>query len=343
LVLSITDSNFFPLFSTADPRGTDSLFILSLLGQEIYEPDGFNLSVTEESNPVPEPNTLLLISIGIFIFIPKKKKFLKWGIFSLTLFAYLPAHAALMNVTSQVVVDRSPLVYNRATKTFDGLVSINNVGSNNLESPMFLVVSGLPDNVSVYNATSLSPDGKPMLDLQLDSSGLPSGQSIQNFRIKFHNPNNLKFTAILLVLANDGTLPPDPGDMGKVTLEGVDSNTNGIRDDLEIYIDVNFGTSQKKREALNQLAQSLQQGIIATTEQESMNAANSFSRSMECLEYIDSENQEWKSVQSKAVDTPERLDAWLSHETRISGKVFPIRPLSEWKTSCSFDIDALDN
>ncbi|GHV60176.1 hypothetical protein FACS1894103_4970 [Campylobacterota bacterium] len=31
-------------------------------------------------------------------------------------------------------------------------------------------------------------------------------------------------------------LPPDPGKAGKATLEGIDSNKNGVRDDVEIEI-----------------------------------------------------------------------------------------------------------
>ncbi|MGH8501297.1 MAG: hypothetical protein ACREVE_02270 [Gammaproteobacteria bacterium] len=38
------------------------------------------------------------------------------------------------------------------------------------------------------------------------------------------------------VRAHDEGLPPDPGEAGKATLLGIDSNDNGIRDDVERYI-----------------------------------------------------------------------------------------------------------
>ncbi|GHV08983.1 hypothetical protein AGMMS50229_18260 [Campylobacterota bacterium] len=56
------------------------------------------------------------------------------------------------------------------------------------------------------------------------------------------------------------TLPPDPGAAGKATLEGVDSNHNGVRDDVEIAI-WNYAPRDDQtryRAALFQLAKYLQ-------------------------------------------------------------------------------------
>lgn len=346
-VFSLTDVNGIPLFATSDPRGTNSLLVLSTYGNEVYAPDGFNITIANDSNPVPEPGTILLLVAGLPVLVFTRKRF-RAGImilfFALLLsFIGTPAYAALMDVTSQVSVQRAPLVFNRATSTFDGLVTIRNNGTNTLKSPMFLVVAGIPDTVSVNNATSISTDGFPMLNLPVTASGLASSQSISNFRIKFHNPNNLKFTAVFRVLSDSGELPPDPGEAGKSTLNGVDTNNNGIRDDIEIYIAVNFGSSQKSKEGLNQLATTLQQGIVATSEQGSVLAANNFSKAMECLKYVSPNSQSWKSVQSMSVNTPERFSAWLAHEKRLSGKIFPARPMSEWKNSCNFNPDNLGN
>lgn len=346
-VFSLTDTNGIPLFSTSDPRGTNSLLVLSAYGNEVYAPDGFNITITNYTNSVPEPRALLLLAAGLLVLVFSRKRFgtnLIMLLFVLVFsFVVTPVYAALMDVTSQVSIQRAPLVFNRSTTTFDGLVTIRNNGINTLKSPIFLVVAGIPDTVSVNNATSISTDGFPMLNLPVATGGLASGQSISNFKVKFHNPNNLKFTVAFRVLSDSGELPPDPGESGKTTLNGVDTNNNGIRDDVEIYIAANFGDSKKNQEGLNQLAGSIQQGIASTTVQQSVLAANNFTRSMECLSYIDPDNQTWKSVQAIAVNTPERIEAWLQYQTRISGKVFPVRLKSEWKSSCSFNPDALSN
>jgi len=51
-------------------------------------------------------------------------------------------------------------------------------------------------------------------------------------------------------------LPPDPGIAGLATLQGIDSNNNGVRDDLERYIALTYPgiTNAPTRAALTQLA-----------------------------------------------------------------------------------------
>lgn len=344
LVLSLTDSSGSPLFSTSDPRGSNALFVLSFYGQEVYPPVEFSINTTSrDADPVPEPTTFLLLATGLFTLIVKRKKMTQMFVVLLLVVVCSPAHAALMDVTNQVAISRAPLVYNRTTRTYDSIVKVTNNGTNFLNSPMYLVISGMPDSVSVNNATNLSPDGKPMLSFPASAGGLAPGQNISNFSIKFYNPNNLKFTAVFKVMSDSGELPPDPGDAGKSSLSGIDSNNNGIRDDIEIYIVVNFGNSDKTKEGLNQFALSTQKGVLANTEEDSMLAASASSRAMECLKYLDPNSTSWKSVQSQTVNTPERFTAWMAHEARLSGKVFPARPQREWKSSCSFDPDALAN
>jgi len=49
-------------------------------------------------------------------------------------------------------------------------------------------------------------------------------------------------------------LPPDPGEAGKVTLEGIDSDGDGVRDDVQRYIALTYPDSEKTRLALTQHA-----------------------------------------------------------------------------------------
>jgi len=49
-------------------------------------------------------------------------------------------------------------------------------------------------------------------------------------------------------------LPPDPGEEGNKTIEGVDANRNGIRDDVELAIFKEYPNSAKTRAALLQYA-----------------------------------------------------------------------------------------
>ena len=57
-------------------------------------------------------------------------------------------------------------------------------------------------------------------------------------------------------------LPPDPGEAGKVTLEGVDSDNDGVRDDIQRYIAINYPESINANKALTGLAKVYQDFII---------------------------------------------------------------------------------
>jgi len=265
-------------------------------------------------------------------------------LFILLLFFSLPiapAGAALCDVTAQVAVEQSPLVANSATRTSDAEVTVKNNSGHGLSAPIFLVVTGLPESISVYNAEGLTIDGKPMVKVRGDAGGLSVGQMSVAVAIKFHNPENLQFVPQLQVLADSHDLPPDPGSAADATLTGIDANLNGIRDDVELFIAEEFSRTPQLGEALNQFAQTVQKGLLSTNEQESMNAANAGNRAMECLAFLAPDDKSWKTVTALAVNTPERVRSWQAHQKRLSGHVFPARAIREWKTSCTFDLDDL--
>lgn len=344
LALTLTGIDGFPLFHTEDPRGTDIFFVVSAAGIENYTPVPFSLTITDLSSAsVPEPSTFWMLTVGfvLFCFICGKRKKFVSSVFAFSFIIISPLKAAMNDVSDKVTIDRSPLIFNRVSKTFDGMVTIKNVSTETLNSPIYLVVSDVPTSVSVNNAINLTIDGKPMLKLPIADAGLNPGEDITNYIIKFHNPDKIKFTASFKILSYIGTLPNDPGETGKSTIEGIDSNNNGIRDDVEIYIAVNFGYSEKLLEALNQLAISTQKGITATNMQESMDAANADVRSMECFRYVMGRSDFWKSVVAQCMNTEDRIRAWNEHEKRIGGKVFP--GSKNKKASCTFNPDELSN
>ena len=53
-------------------------------------------------------------------------------------------------------------------------------------------------------------------------------------------------------------LPPDPGAAGKTTLQGVDSDGDGVRDDVQRYIALTYPNSEKTRATLTQYTKSIQ-------------------------------------------------------------------------------------
>jgi hypothetical protein len=61
-------------------------------------------------------------------------------------------------------------------------------------------------------------------------------------------------------------LPPDPGPAGDETIEGVDVNENGVRDDIERWIGLNYRNSEKTRMALTRVYYPLQNFMIHARE-----------------------------------------------------------------------------
>jgi len=53
-------------------------------------------------------------------------------------------------------------------------------------------------------------------------------------------------------------LPPDPGAAGKLTLSGIDSDNDGVRDDVQRWIVMTYPNSQKTRAALTQRTKVMQ-------------------------------------------------------------------------------------
>jgi len=74
--------------------------------------------------------------------------------------------------------------------------------------------------------------------------------------IKIHN------TKLTLDDVMGKNLPPDPGALADATVQGVDANNNGIRDDVELAIFKEYPNSAKTRAVLLQYALALQMEVI---------------------------------------------------------------------------------
>ncbi|MBI5004638.1 MAG: hypothetical protein HZC04_00415 [Candidatus Lloydbacteria bacterium] len=79
-------------------------------------------------------------------------------------------------------------------------------------------------------------------------------------------------------------LPPDPGEAANATIEGVDANQNGIRDDVELAIFKLYPNSAKTRAAALQYAMALQIGLTQVSNSDTLVAmAQETSRAYRCL------------------------------------------------------------
>jgi len=81
--------------------------------------------------------------------------------------------------------------------------------------------------------------------------------------------------------------PPDPGEKGKKTIEGIDSDHDGVRDDVQRWIYAFVSKDQKKQMALRQIARSYQDFLRNDFELEARKANDILiSKSIQCSEEV---------------------------------------------------------
>ena len=147
-----------------------------------------------------------------------------------------------------------------------------------------------------------------------------------------------------------GNLPPDPGDAGLVTVEGIDSDGDGVRDDVQRFIALEYSESAKVKAALTQIAVSMQDQLFAgSSKQRSLAVASGTMRAMECLMSIQTSMDAEKVVdsvrllQGEILNTRERWNAYALFDEQMWGEVVASVPLEQHETSCAFDPSTLPN
>jgi hypothetical protein len=144
----------------------------------------------------------------------------------------------------------------------------------------------------------------------------------------------------------ENQLPPDPGEAGKATLEGIDSDGDGLRDDIQRYIALTYPDSQKTRAALRQYTIALNKVMLESPDEESaLNNTELIHRASECLWYIFSENsiKMKKILKSEYLNTMDRSQAYLEYNSKLGGHVFRGKDFDEYKSSCTFDPDTMED
>jgi hypothetical protein len=200
--------------------------------------------------------------------------------------------------------------------------------------------------VSLNGVKVLSPADFNQKVAQLQRSIAPNDlENILSVNLR-SNPGGYLIVQVLGEPTLD--LPPDPGPAGDETIEGVDVNENGVRDDIERWIGLNFRNSEKTRMALTQVYYPLQNFMIHARENDRdavYNDMDALQRAGECLDYIrpDDAYKLIEELKARVVNTSDRAYAYLDSSRILGGGSFPSAPFSKWNMSCTFDPDALEN
>ncbi len=152
----------------------------------------------------------------------------------------------------------------------------------------------------------------------------------------------------ITVVGSDNSLPADPGALDQESFLGSDSNTNGIRDDVERYIHANYGEHPRLLRALGQFAHSLRVlQISSMRDPDTSTALEGVVRAESCLNYVEPDSQikteAAVSVAAEMSNTMDRfsliLDTQYELGYEISGSSIPApNGTLPNKTNCDFQI-----
>jgi hypothetical protein len=153
---------------------------------------------------------------------------------------------------------------------------------------------------------------------------------------------------ILAVDVDPLLLPPDPGEAGKQTLEGIDSDKDGVRDDVQRWIATSYPSDESLRNALSQFAKRSQAMLVSGEVSESIfnQHAEQRRRALYCLNYVQAErltdpvhaatetSELVRVFKTVLLNTRERSKAFLLADARLSGATATMLDRSQWQNMC---------
>jgi len=207
--------------------------------------------------------------------------------------------------------------------------------------------TGQPIAVSIGTATA-TDIFIPVTITSNAPAAFPIGDTTVIWTATDANGNSVTDTQLVTVVDTSvlANLPPDPGDAGKATLEGIDSDGDGVRDDVQRWIAITYPDSEKTRAALTQRTKTMQQFVLAASDPTaSINLAVKMGKDRSCLAYIRSQDFYDIAIEQKAIflNTYERSKAWLTADKHLSGHMFSGLPYSQRKLGCDFNPDLMAN
>jgi hypothetical protein len=132
----------------------------------------------------------------------RNRQFLIIGLSVLALFLG-PRYAAaqsFVDISTKVTITKSGLLLNRATNTFNSVVTVTNSSPAVINAPLVLnVVNITPGTITLANSAGQGPSGAPYVNFTVPPNGLSPGASISNVLLAFNDPSRINFTFALSV------------------------------------------------------------------------------------------------------------------------------------------------
>ncbi len=172
-------------------------------------------------------------------------------------------------------------------------------------------------------------------------------------KAKFDDPvhDEITITVFPILIINGVRLPPEPlPEENNATLVGIDSNDNGVRDDVERWIYTEFKDKHPVHiEVAMQSARTWERIFEGGADKaletvEFVHAAlgcqifyEGYSEPLLIVEPINIDDQ----ITRKITNTPERKAAYIAYDKALSGGVYTLPDNDELKGMCDFDTDKI--
>lgn len=232
------------------------------------------------------------------------------------------------------------------------------VGKFSLKLPAGFEVENV--KVKLVNANDLKKDQKKFEDisvigneLNVGVSKLPPGfyqlhvRFIDNKSKKEHVYKTKYHDFVKFIIDESMQVPMPDSSKNDETIAGIDSDNDGIRDDIQRWINEEFSSSMKTRLAVKQYAVLKQAELISSANKgQSIIAVKNSFHALDCLDSIVGHQNEIKIVselKEKLLNTKDRLYANMQANQSFSGQIISPTVGEAASSECYFDSSTLPN
>ncbi len=121
--------------------------------------------------------------------------------------------------------------------------------------------------------------------------------------------------------------PPDPGKAGRKTIEGIDSDHDGLRDDVQRWIYARYPKDERKQKALRQMALSCQFDLQVklNNKEEVEKALRKVAKAVACLSTVFADHSNLENIvegeytEAKVFNTKERTMKYIEYNYHLNG------------------------
>jgi len=141
---------------------------------------------------------------------------------------------------------------------------------------------------------------------------------------------------LLALCAGCGSETSSPPAAAASSLAGTDANNDGVRDDIEVYINSTAADANTKK-ALRQYAKAAQSSILdANDAGKSIAHVTERFRALECLMARTSDfHPTFVELRARILDTNPRSEAYLKADSQAAAENLPLLPADQWVNQCA--------